>query len=141
MKFIPVRTRAMLPPKDDVFKVLDEFLPKLKEGDVIFIASKILGIHQGRCVKKSKINPPTGGQKSKLIAQEANYSLPMHSIRGSDIILTIKDHTLIPSAGIDESNADGYFILWPKNVNRLLKQIVTYLRKKHKIKNLAAVAT
>jgi F420-0:gamma-glutamyl ligase len=48
MKFIPVKTRALLPPKDDVYKELERSLPKLKEGDVLFIASKVLAIHQRR---------------------------------------------------------------------------------------------
>lgn len=51
MKFIPVKTRRVLPPKDDIYPILDDFLPKLREGDIIFITSKILAIHQGRCVK------------------------------------------------------------------------------------------
>ena len=29
--------------------------------------------------------------------------------------LTIKQGMLIPTAGIDESNGDGYYILWPRD--------------------------
>lgn len=137
MQFIPIKTRKFQPPKDDIFKLLDESLPKLREGDVVFITSKILSIHQGRCIKKSKIK----NQKSKLIKQEVDYLLPAKKIGGSDIVLTIKDHTLIPSAGIDESNANGYLILWPKNVNILCRQICDYLKKKHCINKFAIVAT
>jgi dihydrofolate synthase / folylpolyglutamate synthase len=136
MQFIPIKTRKFLPPRDDVFKELDKRFPKLKEGDVLLIASKILAIHQGRCIKKLEVR----SQKLKLIKQEADYSLPSYAIGDSEIILTIKDFTLIPSAGIDESNGNGYYILWPKNVNKLLQQIVTHLKKKHRIKNLAAIA-
>ena len=136
MQFLPVKTRALLPPKDDIFSLLDDYLPKLKQGDVIFIASKILAIHQGRCVKNDgKV------KKSNLIELEADYRLPTQKIGDAEIILTIKDHTLIPSAGIGESNGKGYFILWPKNTNQLCKQICEYLKKKHKIKKLGVVAT
>lgn len=136
MQFIPVKTRAILPPKDNLYGVLDESLPKLKEDDVLFITSKILSIHQGRCrtIKNKK-------EKLEIIRQEADYHLPDRIVNGSHIILTIKDHTLIPSAGIDESNGNGYIILWPKNVNRLLKQIALYLKRKHGIKKLALIAT
>lgn len=137
MQFIKVKTRAFIPPKDDVFELLNQHLPKLKEGDVVFIASKVLAIHQGRCIEKSKIK----NQKSKLIKQEADYRLPGQLVAGSEIILTIKDHTLIPSAGIDESNGKGYFILWPKNTNQLCKQICEYLKKRDKVKKLAVIAT
>ncbi len=132
----PVKTRKILPPKDNLYQILDKHLPKLYEGDVLLVASKILAIHQGRCIIKSKIK----NQKSKLIRQEADYLLPKHTIAGSDIVLTIKDHTLVPSAGIDESNGNGYYILWPKNTNRLLKEICLHLKKKYKIKKLAVVA-
>jgi dihydrofolate synthase / folylpolyglutamate synthase len=137
MKFIKIKTRKILPPKDDIYPILDKYLPKLNEGDVIFITSKILSIHQGRCVKNAKCKM----QKLKLIKQEADYLLPKNIVAGSEIILTIKDNTLIPSAGIDESNANGYFILWPKNINRTLIEIRKYLLKKYRLKKLAVIAT
>ncbi len=135
MKFVKVKTRALLPPKDDIFGVVDKYLPKLKEGDVLLIASKILAIHQGRCVRIESI------KKSALVKKEADFSLPGNMVAGAEIILTIKDYTLIPSAGIDESNGNDYYILWPKNTNRLCKDICDYLKRKHKIKRLAVVAT
>ena len=120
---------------------LDKRLPKLKEGDVLLIASKILAIHQGRCVQiKTADESARYTQKHQLVKKEADHSLPGYMIGDSEIILTIKDYTLIPSAGIDESNGNGYFILWPKNVNGLLKQIVKRYQKKFGIKKLAAVA-
>ena len=127
----------MLPPKDDLFLVLDDYLPKLKEGDVVFITSKILAIHQGRTVDKLRVT----GDKLRVIQKEADYILPAHKIAGHEFILTIKDHTLIPNAGIDESNGNGYYILWPKNTQKLLKEIWEFLKKKYKLKNLGVVST
>ena len=135
MKFIPVKTRKILPPKDDLYAVLDASLPKLREGDVVFITSKVLAIHQGRCTKIGK-----GVNKKNLIKSEADAFIEDKNSYW-DFILTIKDSTLIPSAGIDESNGNGYYILWPKNTNKLLKEIRDYLKKKFKIKKLALVAT
>jgi dihydrofolate synthase / folylpolyglutamate synthase len=141
MRFIPVKTRKFLPPKDDILAEMDKRLPKLKEGDVLMIASKILAIHQGYCVKVGSADLVQKHKQKRLLTQkEADYSLPGYLIGKSQIILTIKDYTLIPSAGIDESNGNGYFILWPKNVNVLLKQIVKRYQKKFGIKKLAAVA-
>lgn len=139
MKFLSIKTRPLLPPKDDVFRLLDESLPKLKEGDVVFITSKILSIHQGRCIRIQEV--ASGKQKLKLIKSEADKLLMSKWGRDHKIVLTIKDYTLIPSAGIDESNANGYFILWPKNVNKLVKEIWQYLKKKHKVKKLAVITT
>jgi F420-0:gamma-glutamyl ligase len=134
MQFIPIKTKKFLPPKDNILAELDKRMPKLKEGDVLLIASKILAIHQGRSVGVSEC------RKSDLVSKEADYSLPGYMIGEAEIILTIKDHTLIPSAGIDESNGNGYYILWPKNVNKLLKEIVKRYQKKFRIKKLAAIA-
>ena len=141
MQFLPVKTRKFLPPKDDIFGELDKRLPKLKNGDVLLIASKVLAIHQGRCIKIKKADESAHyTQKRQLVQQESDYSLPGYMIGESEIILTIKDYTLIPSAGIDESNGNGYYVLWPKNVNLLLKQIVQKYQKKFRVKNLAAIA-
>jgi len=136
LQFLKVKTPKLLPPKINIFEVLDNHLPKLKEGDVLFIASKILGLHQGRTKKIG-----SGKNKHRLILEEADYYMPKHTVAGADIVLTIKDNTLIPSAGIDESNGDGYYIYWPKNTNLLAKEVTNYLKKKFKLKKLAVVVT
>jgi len=135
LQFIPVKTRKFLPPRDSLEDLLSS-LPKLKEGDVIFITSKVLAITQGRCVETALVN------KDKLIAKEADRIIKKPVIAaGSKIYLTIKDATLIPSAGIDESNGRGYYILWPKDTNAYLKKIRSRLVKKNKLKKLGVVAT
>ena len=138
MKFIPIKTRPFLPPKDSIYPILDTSLPKLRDGDVLFITSKVLAIHQGRCVK---IKPGAVGQKEKLIKREAERYTPSHLRSWRNLYLTIKGHTLIANAGIDESNANGYYILWPRRPSALAKEIRAYLCKKFKIKNLAVVVT
>jgi coenzyme F420-0:L-glutamate ligase len=135
MKFIPVKTRPILPPKDNIYPILDASLPKLREGDIIFITSKILAIHQGRCV----IAKP--GIKERLIKKEAERYAHSHLKSWKDLYLTIKGHTLIANAGIDASNANGYYVLWPKRPSVLAKEIRSYLKKKYNIKKLAVVVT
>lgn len=46
MQFIPVRTRLLQAPKDNLFSVFDDYFPQLEDGDMLFISSKILAIHQ-----------------------------------------------------------------------------------------------
>ena len=130
---LPIKTKKFLPPKDDLYAAL-KHLPKLSEGDVLVIASKVLAIHQGRTLEIKAKN-----EKRKIIERESDYYLPMNKVAGSEIILTIKDHTLIPSAGIDESNGQGYYILWPKNSSAEAKRIALYLKKQDKIKKLAVI--
>lgn len=137
MEFIKVRTRKFLPPQDDIYRVLDESLPRLKNGDVVLITSKVLAIHQGRCVL---INENDKAQRDRLAKQEAEWYIDRKHVPHG-FMLTIKDYTLIASAGIDKSNGNGFFVLWPENTNKLLKEIVAYLKKKHKVRDLAAIAT
>ena len=126
----------MLPPQDNIYPILDRYLPKLKEGDVVFITSKILAIHQGRCLLISDVK-----DKDALIVSESDRYIPRSEVPHGYAVLTLKDHTLIPSAGIDESNANGYYILWPTDTQQLLKEICLYLKRKHKIRKLAVIAT
>ena len=136
MKIIPIKTKAMLPPKDSIYPMLDEYLPPLQEGDVLLITSKIISIHQGRCVKISDIK-----DKDELIKEEADEYIDRIECPGGYVVLTIKGHTLAASAGIDESNANGYYVLWPKDSNDIAKEIRNYLQKKFSIKKLAVIIT
>jgi F420-0:gamma-glutamyl ligase len=107
MNFIKIKTRAILPPKDAIYPILDTYVPKLKEGDVVFITSKILAIHQGRCLLNGDVK-----DKDALIVSESDRYIPRSEVPHGYAVLTLKDYTLIPSAGIDESNANGHYILW-----------------------------
>jgi len=133
MKFIPIKTRVVNPPKDEIWDILDTL--KIKDGDIVFITSKILAIHQGRCHHKDSV------KKEDLIRQESTHWTPYENKGGFFVNLTITDNILIPSAGIDESNANNHYILWPKNTDALCREIREYLVKKHNIKNLGIIST
>jgi putative folate metabolism gamma-glutamate ligase len=136
MEIIPIKTRVINPPKDDIYPVIDEFCPTLKERDVFLVTSKILSIHQGLCIPINKIK-----NKDELIKKEADVYIPRKECPGEHVILTVKNHTLIPSAGIDESNAKGHYILWPKNPEKEAKKICEYLKNKFSLKKLAVIIT
>ena len=129
MRFIPVKTRKFLPPQDDLYGLLNESLPKLKDKDIVVVTSKIVAIGQGRTVPAKSM-----AQKIKLIKKEADGYLPQ-SPHG----LTLKDFTLVAYAGIDRSNAKNHYVLWPKNPQAEAKKIWTYLRRRHKLKNLGVI--
>ncbi|MFW6283194.1 MAG: coenzyme F420-0:L-glutamate ligase [Minisyncoccales bacterium] len=132
MNFIPIKTRVFQPPKEDLFEILDQYLPKIEEKDIIFIASKVVAISEERCVKADeKI-------KNALIKKEAEKMM-----EGIDpgFFLTIKQNTMIANAGIDESNGGEYLILWPKDSFSSARKIRNYLKEKHQVKNLAVIIT
>ena len=132
-EFIPIKTRIVMPPKDEIWDILDSL--EIKDGDIIFITSKIMAIHQGRCIQKDKAD------KQELIKKEASHYLPYMHSGGFNVNLTITDNILIAAAGIDESNANGHYILWPKNVDELCADIRSHLVKKHSVKNLGVIST
>ena len=133
---LPIKTRPILPPEQSIYPILEEYLPPLQENDLLLITSKILAIHQGRCLK---ITDTTN--KDELIKSEAECFIPRSEIPSQAAILTIKENTLIASAGIDESNANGHYVLWPENTNNLVKEICIFLKKRYKLNNLAVIAT
>lgn len=120
---------------DKLFDILDEYLPQLHEKDVVVITSKIISITQGRMIKNN-----AEIDKTELIKKEADYFLP-EKYTNFGVHLTIKNNIIIASAGIDESNGHGYYILWPENLTEETNKIWEYLRKKHGIKQLGVVVT
>lgn len=114
--------------------LLDQYILSLEEASIIAITSKVLSVIEGRYVKKSNVN------KYQLIKQEADLLLKTDQ-NPYNIFLTIKDGLLIPSAGIDESNVDNVYVLYPRKPWESTKTIWHYLRTKHKIKKLGVLIT
>ncbi|MBI5619734.1 coenzyme F420-0:L-glutamate ligase [Candidatus Gottesmanbacteria bacterium] len=119
-----------------LFHILDQYLPKLAEEDIVVITSKIVSICQSRVV----VNDGTT-DKYALIRREADAVIEDEKLKRLGVILTIKDDILIPNAGIDESNGNGYFILWPKDIHKTTADIWQHLRKKHSLKHLGVIIT
>jgi F420-0:gamma-glutamyl ligase len=78
--------------------------------------------------------------KDKIIEQEADLYLPRDCSK-CGFSLTIKNGILLPAAGIDESNGDGYYILWPKNPQRSANLILDYLRKRFRHEKIGVIIT
>lgn len=116
--------------------MFDTYLPKLQEGDIVLITSKVVAIHQGRCILVSEVP-----DKDTLVRREAEKYLERDRTAKYPVMLTIKHHTLIASAGIDESNANGYYILWPEHIQRTAKEIWEYICHKHNIGKLGVIIT
>ena len=65
-----------------------------------------------------------------------NYKYEQSAITefdGETVMLTIKNNILIPTSGIDESNANGYYILWPEKPFESAKRIYNFIKKEFKL--------
>lgn len=117
--------------------ILDHYINKdnFYENSILVITSKIISVCQGRVVDKNSIT------KQELIKQQADLILDPELPNPYCVYLTIKDGILIPSAGIDESNGDNTYILYPENIQETTVKIWQYLRDKLKINNLGVLIT
>lgn len=134
-QLIPVKTRRMLAPKDDLYDVFAESMPPLQEEDIVVVTSKVVAIHQGRCIDENAVEA-----KDDLVEQEAEWFIPRaSSVYG--ITLSINEHMLISSAGIDHSNGNGYYILLPSDPCEAAQEIQEHLKKKFNLQKLGVVIT
>src|SRR5579859_5558853 len=121
MHVTPIKTHKITDKDTDITKVLDQYLTNdkrlrikdkeigvLGENSIIAISSKIVAICEGRIVK------PEGVDKDSLAQKEADMYLPRTSNKYG-VMVSIKNGMFIASSGIDESNGNGYFVLWPKD--------------------------
>lgn len=130
-----VKTHRITTKDRDLLIVLDRYIKNLKEGSIVVIVSKIVAITQGRVVK-----PMSEEEKDNLIKSESQKFIPKeHNKYG--LFVTIVDDHLTYSAGIDESNADGMYVLWPENPGAVASKVRKYLRKKFRIKKVGVIIT
>ena len=132
MKLIPIKTRTFTPPQDNLYVILDESLHGVEERDIVLVTSKVVSIHEGRCVHMDS------SEKSELVIQEADY---LYSPEGRAHPITIVHHALILSAGIDESNGYGYHILLPEKPYESAREIHTYLQNRFKLRDVGVIVT
>lgn len=129
-----IKTEKITPKKLSLTEVLDKYLTNLKEKSILVITSKIVAICEGRVVKIGEV------EKDDLIKQEAEFYLPREESK-YNFFLSIKNNILLPSAGIDESNGNGYYILWPKNPQQTANEVRDYLIKRFKLKKVGVLIT
>jgi F420-0:gamma-glutamyl ligase len=108
MKVNAVHTRKVTPGCCTLFELLDESLPQLPERSIVAITSKVVSLCEGRAV------PVAETDRDALVEQEAQYFLPPR-LSKYHYCFTITRHTLVESAGIDQSNGGGYYVLWPRD--------------------------
>lgn len=124
----------LIQPGEFLEDILDRHLLSIPEKTILVITSKIISICQGH------ILPKTSASKEELIKQEADAIIQTKE-NPYDIYLTLKNNILIPSAGIDESNGDDVYILYPKDVQNTAIALWNYVRQKHSLEHLGIIIT
>lgn len=129
-----MRTHKITVSDRDIFEILNRYVPKLKERSVVAVTSKVVAICEGRLVPMDSVD------KDELIKKEAQYYLPRTSSK-YNVFLTIARNILAASAGIDESNGNGCYVLWPANPQRSADDIRGFLRQRFNLKSIGVIIT
>lgn len=125
----------MVPPQDNLFSVFKECGLKPIERSIVAVTSKVVAIHQGRCI------PMTEVERDDLVPLEADWYLPREAVQGGLVMFSIKENTLVASAGIDKSNAGEYMVLWPEQLEEAAREIQEYLRETYSLDEVGVIFT
>ncbi|MGE5041502.1 MAG: coenzyme F420-0:L-glutamate ligase [Candidatus Levyibacteriota bacterium] len=134
MTVTPVKTHKITTEDKDLLQILDRYITGLEENSVVVIASKIIAITQGRVVKI------TEEELDRLIKEEADLYLPKEEHQYK-LYITLKNHRMTYSSGIDESNGNGYQVLWPEHVQEDANSARAFLKKKFGLKHVGIIVT
>jgi dihydrofolate synthase / folylpolyglutamate synthase len=130
----PIKTELVLPSQETIFQLLDKNIDSLEEKSVVAVTSKVVALCEGRVVAQNQIG------KDELIEKEADYFLPASASK-YNYQFSIKQNTLAAQAGIDSSNGDENYVLWPEDSQKSACQIREYLVKRFALKKVGVVIT
>jgi len=134
MKVTPIRTDIVYASQTGINQIIKNALAEIPENAVLAISSKIVSLCEGNVFMADKID------RDELIREQADLYLP----KGDNpygVYLTIKNNTLIPNAGVDESNADGYYVPWPENPYASAQRCWNFIREQYGVKHTGIIIT
>ncbi len=123
----PIRT-WVFKENEDLEAFIVEYVPSLSEGAILVVTSKIVALAEGRTAAVE--------DREKIIKEESEFSM-----RTKYTWLTIKDGTVMASAGVDESNADGKLVLLPKDSFAAAEVLCAKLLRRFGLKNIGILIT
>lgn len=118
---------------DHIAKAVSE----LPEASFLVIASKVFSTCENRFVPK---HSGTRDEKFQLVRQEAEWFTDPSASK-YEMMLTVKRNWMFVNAGIDESNADNQFILWPADPQRSVNQVWDWARQHYSVRQLGVIMT
>jgi len=128
MNVQPIKT-SVFHEKQDLIAFITKHVPKLKNDSVLVVTSKIVALAEGRTA-------PLGStkDKEKLIRSESEQG-----VKTKYTWLTVARGMLMASAGVDESNADGEYVLLPKDSYRSAAELRKKLKQHYRTRNLGVL--
>ncbi len=129
-----IKTDKVLPNGCTLFELLDAYVSECSEHSVLAITSKVVSLCEGAVAPLDSIDRET------LIRQEATSYVDLPN---SDypITFTVMCSTMLPNAGVDESNAAGVFVLWPRDPQATANAVRAYLCKRFGVREVGVIIT
>ncbi len=136
MQITAYKIQALVPPCASLREALkaSKFMPK--DGDIIAISSKVVSIDEGRTLSMDSVP-----NKELLIQQEADFYLKAPKSSKYRRRFTIAKGAMAGSAGIDESNGSGHYVLYPKDPFKSAKQWRAWIMKEYDLSEVAVIIT
>jgi dihydrofolate synthase / folylpolyglutamate synthase len=128
-----IKTPTILPGLMTIESIIDGAINAIEEHSVLVITSKIVSLCENRVIPIDKVD------KEQLIQKESERYVS--TIGAYGFRFTITKNTLIPSAGIDESNGNGNYILWPADAQTTANKAREYVHQRFNVKEVGVVIT
>lgn len=135
MRLTAVKTDLITSGSHELLSLIDSSLPEtIHDNSIICVAAKVVSLCENRSI------PQLSTDKDDLIRAEAECYTD-RSESEYNISFTIIQGVLIPTAGIDESNANDEFILWPKDPQATANRVREHLVERHGVLNIGVIIT
>ena len=131
MNIMTIKTDRITAGSVSLTDLLDVVLKDFTDGSILAITSKIVSLTENRVA-------PLDTDRDQLIKQESDYYLdPRYSTHGYHF--SVVGGMLTSSAGIDQSNGNGKYVLWPSNAQQAANMVRAYLKKRFAIKHAGVI--
>ncbi|OHA19703.1 MAG: hypothetical protein A3C08_00520 [Candidatus Taylorbacteria bacterium RIFCSPHIGHO2_02_FULL_47_18] len=144
MLITTIKTPLVKVKKCTLIELVERAVLSIPEKSILVVTSKVVSLCEGSAVPR--LRQGFGGQalaraeKDALIRKESDYYIPSEKSKWG-ITLTLTRNILIPSAGIDESNADGHYLLWPRNPQENANALRAHLARRFRRRALGVLIT
>lgn len=130
----PIKTDRLSAGAMDIFTLLDRSIGSIGEKNVLVVTSKIIALCENSVV------PVKAQDLEELVKKHSDYYLT-NNFGKYGYHFSIVNNTLISRAGIDESNGNDNYVLWPKNAQKTAGNIRKYVAERFGLKKVGVVIT
>ena len=134
VKVAAIKTELITAGATELLPLLIRVITDVEEGSVIAVTSKIVSICEGSVIPFDRI------EKDELVARESDLYLPA-SLSRYGHHFTITNNTLIPMAGVDESNGGGQYVLWPKDAQATADRVRAWAKQEFGLSQIGVIIT